>query len=433
MSAREGGLAVGDEVEVDTTGFAHGGAAVARHEGQVLFVRHALPDERVRAAVTDVGPGGRFVRADAVTVLQPSPDRVEPPCPWAGPGRCGGCDLQHVALPRQRELKARVVREQMSRLAGLDVEVVVEALPGDADGLGWRTRVEFAVDGDGRAGLRRHRSHEVVPVDRCRIASPGVDGLGVTAREWPGVEAVDAVAPSVGEPVAVALPTEAVPEVTERVEATWRAPDGVAHRLQHDFAVSARGFWQVHPGAASTFLSAVMEGLDVRPGERALDLYGGSGLFSAALAEAVGPSGQVVLVEADPEASGRAREDLGTRGAVAVVTARVDDALGVERAGRHGRPRRRGRRPARSPLVPERADVVVLDPPRTGAGPEVCRVVAAMRPRAVAYVACDPAALARDTRALLDAGYRLERLRAFDAFPMTHHVECVAHFVPATR
>jgi tRNA/tmRNA/rRNA uracil-C5-methylase (TrmA/RlmC/RlmD family) len=423
------GLAVGDEVEVDVTGFAHGGSAVARHEGQVLFVRHAVPGERVRARVGGVGSGGRFVRADAVDVLDASPDRVEPPCPWAGPGRCGGCDLQHVALPRQRLLKAGVVREQLARLAGLDVDVEVEAVPGDVDGLGWRTRVEFAVDEDGRAGLRRHRSHDVVPVDRCRIAAPGVDRLGVTARRWSGAEAVDAVAPSVGDPVAVAVPADAVPEVTERVEAAWRTPDGVEHGFRREFMLSARGFWQVHPGAASAFLAAVMEGLDVRSGERALDLYGGSGLFAAALSEAVGPQGQVLLVEADPEASGRARDDLSGAGNVAVLTGRVDDAFGVERSARRGRPRRRGRGPARSPLLPERADVVVLDPPRTGAGPQVCRAVAAMRPRAVAYVACDPAALARDTRALLDAGYRLGRLRAFDAFPMTHHVECVAHFV----
>jgi tRNA/tmRNA/rRNA uracil-C5-methylase (TrmA/RlmC/RlmD family) len=423
-------LAVGDEVEVDVTGFAHGGAAVARHEGQVLFVRHTLPGERVRARVVEVGSGGRFVRADAVAVLDASPDRVEPPCPWAGPGRCGGCDLQHVALERQRDLKAGVVREQLQRLAGLDVEVEVEAVPGDEHGLHWRTRVEFAVDARGRAGLRRHRSHDVVPIDSCRIATAGVDGLGVTRRSWPGRDAVDAVAPSVGEPVAVAVPVEEVPDVVERVETGWLTPDGREHRFRREFTLSARGFWQVHPGAAPAFLTAVMEGLDVRPGERALDLYGGSGLFAAALAEAVGPGGQVVLVEADADASGRAREALAGAGNVAVLTARVDDAFGVERAARRGRPRRRGPGPARSPLLPERTDVVVLDPPRTGAGPEVCRAVAALRPRAVAYVACDPAALARDTAALHRAGYRLERLRAFDAFPMTHHVECVAHFVP---
>ncbi len=430
-SERRAGLGVGDEVEVDVTGFAHGGTAVARHEGQVLFVRHALPGERVRARVAEVGSGSRFVRADAVAVLDPSPDRVEPPCPWAGPGRCGGCDLQHVALPRQRALKAGVVREQLQRLAGLDVDVVVEPVPGDEEGLRWRTRVEFAVDAEGRAGLRRHRSHDVVPVDACMIAAEGVAALDVTGRPWPGQDAVDAVAPSVGRPVAVPVPAREVPEVTERVDAAWQTPDGRERGFRHDFTLSARGFWQVHPGAARTFLAAVMEGLDVQPGERALDLYGGRGLFAAALAEAVGPGGQVVLVEADADAGERARADLGGTGNVAVLTARVDDAFGVERSGRRGRTRRRGRRPARSPLLPEQADVVVLDPPRTGAGPEVCRAVAAMRPRAVAYVACDPAALARDTAALARDGYRLERLRAFDAFPMTHHVECVAHFVPA--
>jgi tRNA/tmRNA/rRNA uracil-C5-methylase (TrmA/RlmC/RlmD family) len=427
------GLAVDDEVEVEVTGFAHGGHAVARHAGQVLFVRHALPGERVRARVTEVGSGARFVRADAVAVRTPSPDRVQPPCPWAGPGRCGGCDLQHVALPRQRALKADVVREQLSRLAGLDVDVEVEPLPGDSAGLGWRTRVEFAVDGSGRAGLRRHRSHEVVPVDRCRIAAVGVDALDVPGRTWPGADAVDAVAPSCGDPVAVAVPADPVPDVTERVEARWRTPTGEEREFRHDFTVSARGFWQVHPGAAGAFVAAVMEGAVVRPGERAVDLYAGSGLFAAALAEAVGPAGQVLLVEADPDAGRRAREDLAASGNVAVLTARVDDAFGVARPGRRGRPRRRGRGPARSPLLPDRADVVVLDPPRTGAGPGVCRSVAALRPRVVAYVACDPAALARDTAAFAEAGYRLARLRAFDAFPMTHHVECVAHLVPGTR
>ncbi|PKW25545.1 class I SAM-dependent RNA methyltransferase [Phycicoccus duodecadis] len=436
---RPAGLAPGDEVEVEVGPVAHGGHCVARHEGQVLFVRHALPGERVRARVTDLGPKGRFVRADAVDVLEASPDRVTPPCPWSGPGACGGCDLQHVALPRQRSLKAEVVREQLQRLAGLDVDVVVEPVPGDDAGLDWRTRVEFAVGPDGRAGLRRHRSHEVVAIDHCRIAAPGVDGLRVTERRWEGVEAVDTVAPSVGEPLAVALPVgpdDAVPDVVERVEATWGEGDG-AGRVARDFTVSARGFWQVHPGAGATFVTAVMDVLAVRPGERALDLYAGVGLFAAALGEAVGPTGQVVAVESDPGAVERARAGMAELPWVLPLRARVDDAFGVARASR-GPSRRRGggsrgsahRAPARSPLLPTSADVVVLDPPRTGAGPAVVREIAALAPRAIAYVACDPAALARDTAALRDAGYRLVGLRAFDAFPMTHHVECVAHFAP---
>jgi tRNA/tmRNA/rRNA uracil-C5-methylase (TrmA/RlmC/RlmD family) len=429
-----GGLAVGDEVEVDVTAIAHGGHCIARHEGQVLFVRHTIPGERVLARVTETGAGERFVRADAVSVVTASPDRVTPPCPWAGPGLCGGCDLQHVALHRQRALKADVVREQMARLAHLELDVEVEPVPGDADGLDWRTRVEFAVDAEGRAGLRRHRSHDVVAIDHCRIAAPGIDLLRVTEGLWSGVEVVDTFAPSVGEPLAVVVPGPVVPVVHERVDAGWPAGDGSEQSLSRELAVSARGFWQVHPGAARTFVEAVMGAAQVRPGERALDLYAGVGLFASALAAAVGGQGQVIAVESDPEAADLARENLADHSTVAVLTARVDDAFGVARPSRRGSAKQRGSRPrkaSRSTLMPTAADVVVLDPPRTGAGRGVCGEIAALRPRVVVYVACDPAALARDTAYLADLGYRLDGLRAFDAFPMTHHVECVASFVRA--
>ena len=414
-------LAVGDEVEVDVTTIAHGGHCIARHEGQVLFVRHALPGERVLARVTETGAGERFVRADAVAMLSASPDRVTPPCPWSGPGRCGGCDLQHVSLPRQRLLKADVVREQFARLARLDVDVTVEPVPGDDGGLDWRTRVEFAIGADGRAGLRRHRSHEIVAVDHCRIAAPGVDRLRVTGRTWPGTDAVDAVAPSVGDAVAVVVPGGEAPLVRERVV--------VGAGGEREFTLSARGFWQVHPGAAQTFVDAVLEAAAPRAGERALDLYAGVGLFAAALARAVGPSGQVIAIESDAAACAHARDNLADLPQVAVLAARVDDAFGVPRPSRRGSSSQRGsrpRKPSRSTLVPASADVVVLDPPRTGAGKGVCAEIAAMAPRAVVYVACDPAALARDTAYFADLGYRLDTLRAFDAFPMTHHVECVA-------
>ena len=362
------GLGVGDEVEVEVGRVAHGGHCVARHEGQVLFVRHTLPGERVRARVTEVGSGARYVRADAVEVLTASPDRVEPPCPWAGPDRCGGCDLQHVALPRQRALKAEVVAEQLQRLAGLTVDVDVEPVPGAAEGLGWRTRVEFAVGEDGVAGLRKHRSHDIVPVDRCRIAAPGVAALEVTSRAWPGEEAVDAVAPSAGEPVVVPVPSDAVPDVRERVTASWSSTAaGTTVAFDREFAVSARGFWQVHPGAAATFLAAAMAGLDVRPGERALDLYSGVGLFAAALGESVGPRGQVVAVEADAAAVARATAGLADLPWVLPVQARVDDAFGVPRPTKGG-PRRRTGRSASAHPVAAAADERRRRRPRPPAG-----------------------------------------------------------------
>ena len=385
--------ALGHEVELTVGPVAHGGHCVARHEGRVVFVRHALPGERVRAVVTDGHYGSTFWRADAVEVLEPSVDRVEPPCPWAGPGRCGGCDFQHAALPAQRALKTAVVREQLSRLAGLEVDVEVEAVPGDEAGLGWRTRVHWAVDDGGRAGLRRHRSHEVVPVDHCRIAHPAVDAAGVTQRSWPSASAVE-VAVSTTRGGTLVLPDGRGPgELTETVG-------------EHDFRVTGGGFWQVHPGAAQTLLDVVLDGLEPRPGESALDLYGGVGLFAASLADRVGPTGRVTCVEADRVAVADARHNLGGLPQVRVERGRVDHVL---------------RR-----LHLRTADLVVLDPPRSGAGKSVVDLVSRVGARRIAYVACDPAALARDLRWFAERGYPLDTIRAFDLFPMTHHVECVA-------
>jgi len=422
------GLTVGGEVEVEAGPIAHGGFVVARHEGRVLFVRHAIPGERVRARVTEGGPGDRFLRADAVEVVDASPERVAPPCPYAGPGLCGGCDFQHVALPEQRRLKAAVVEEQLRRLAHVEREVVVEPVPGDTEGLRWRTRTEFAVDGAGRAGMRRHRSHDVLPVDDCLIAGERVVGTGVLHGNWAGEKVVDVVAPTDGPAVVVRVPSDEAdaPVVTETV---------AAQALSRDFDVSARGFWQVHPGAAATFVDAVVEGLRPREGERCLDLYAGVGVFASALAEAVGPTGQVVAVESDATAVAQARLNVERTPWVHYVQGRVDHVFGVESTGRVAGSRRGRRRGApRRPHgdLPPSADVVVLDPPRTGAGRAVVEAVVALSPRALAYVACDPSAMARDTAYLLERGYALTSLRAFDAFPMTHHVECVAIFEPST-
>jgi tRNA/tmRNA/rRNA uracil-C5-methylase (TrmA/RlmC/RlmD family) len=391
-------LAVGTRVTVDVGPVAHGGHCVARHEGRVVFVRHALPGERVEALITDGDSTSSFWRADAVEVLTPSPDRVVPPCPWAGPGRCGGCDFQHVTPAAQRALKTVVVREQLSRLAGIESEVEVEEVPGAPDGLGWRTRVQFAVDAAGRAGLRRHRSHEVVPVDRCRIAHPLVTAEGVTDRSWQGVTSVE-VSASVATGETLVLPdgtgTGALTEV-------------VGDRA---FRVSGGGFWQVHPGAAPTLLDAVLDGLDAQPGESALDLYCGVGLFTASVAQRVGPTGRVTAVETDRVAVEDARHNLADLPGVRVERGRVDHVL-------------------RRPHL-RRADLVVLDPPRSGAGKSVVSLLSRVGARRLVYVACDPAALARDLKWFGERGYRLASIRAFDLFPMTAHVECVAVLVRA--
>ncbi|MFC3382135.1 class I SAM-dependent RNA methyltransferase [Couchioplanes azureus] len=422
----------GDRVELVTGAPAHGGHCVARlggEHGRVVFVRHALPGERVTAEITELHRG--YLRADAVAVHDASPDRVTPPCPYARPGGCGGCDLQHVAPAAQREWKAAVVRELLQRLGGLSAERIgeldpaVRALPGGP--LGWRSRIRYAVDAADRPGLLKHRSHEVVPIDFCRIAHPRLRELDVTSRLWPGVSAVEAVASTGGDVTVLARAArgagapppgsaDADPAGSMLDEAHGGdraliegAPEVRELAAGREWHVPAEGFWQIHPAAADTLVDAVLALLRPEPGEVCWDLYGGAGLFAAAVAARTGA--RTTVVESSPAGVAAARRNLAGVAGAEVVAARVDAAL--------------ARRRIAGPV-----DLVVLDPPRSGAGAKVVRAVAAARPRAVAYVACDPAALARDVRTFADEGWRLEALRAYDCFPMTQHVECVALLVP---
>jgi tRNA/tmRNA/rRNA uracil-C5-methylase (TrmA/RlmC/RlmD family) len=407
----------GTEFEVTVGPVAHGGHCVARHEGRVVFVRHSLPGERVVVRVTeDRHPG--YCRADAIRVLEPSPHRVERPCPYSGPGLCGGCDWQHVAPAEQRRLKSAVVREQLARLAGLDdVDVPVEELPGGP--LRWRSRARFAVDRSGAAGLRRHRSHDVVVLDDCPItAEPAAQA--VLRGRWPGAGAVDVAVDSAGLVTTTRLDRRGHPTSSRVIPPGGDLPEEPAGRRSarhaggRDWEVEGTGFWQVHPAAADALVAAVAEYAAVRQGETVLDLYAGAGLFGGALAPGVGREGRVVCVEADPAACAAADANLARLPQAEVWEGEVDDE------GLAGLLEELGRAP----------DVVVLDPPRAGAGPGVSRLLAGTGARAVVYVACDPAALGRDVAAFGEAGYRLAGVRGFDAFPMTAHVECVALLEP---
>ena len=373
-------------VEVVLERVAHGGYVVARAGGKVLFTTGGLPGERVLVEVTETGK--RFDRGRVVEVLEPAAGRVQPPCPIAE--RCGGCDWQHADGETQLDLKTAVVAEQLQRLAGIEWDGRVQRVPGGL--LGWRTRVRYAVDDDGEVGFRAKRSHDVIPLpdQGCAIAAPG---------------------PGVGELRAAARPHEdlevTVADRSVTISSGRRVdgPDPVEQRVGgRRFLVGARGFWQVHPEAAATLTRAVLDGLRPEPGERALDLYCGVGLFAGALVDA----GCVVL-----------GAELG-REAVAFARLNVPEAEFV------AAPLERGHH-----QLPDWADLVVLDPPRKGAGADVVRAIADRRPRAIAYVACDPAALARDLATFADEGYRPVSIEGFDLFPMTHHVECVAILHPA--
>ena len=389
---------VGERIGLDITSMAHGGEAVGRHEGRVVFVRDALPGESVIAEITAVPAHGRFMRARAVDIVSASPDRVRPPCRYAD--RCGGCDWQHIALPAQRRIKATVVAEQLTRIGGEPADrwshLEVEALEGDTDGLRWRTRMRYAVDPAGRAGLRAHHTHDVVVVSECLIASPAIGGAEVLHRAWPGAREVLGVQPD-GSAVLLPDPVAGQARVNQ-------------HAADREWTFDATAFWQVHPGAADALVRAVQSLLQPKPGDHLVDLYAGVGLFAGAYAEAVGPGGRIDAVEADETAIKGARRSLHDLPTVHIHHDRVDRWL------------------KRGPL--RNCDLVVLDPPRTGAGREVMQRIAALLPRAIAYVACDPAALARDVATARQMGWVMTALRAFDLFPMTHHVECVALLEP---
>ena len=429
-------LAVGDEIDLDITGIAHGGVCVARHDGRVVFVADAIPGERVRARVIEARKKS-FARAVTIAVHEASADRRPHIWPEADLARDpderpGGAEFGHIALARQRELKAGVLLDALRRFGALTDDEIqaaaggpvrVEAAPGDdeANGLGWRTRVRLHVDPEtGQTGPYASRSRRIVPVAHLPLATAQLDSIAPLDEPLPGVASVDLVAPSADDPrmLVTAVDTEGRAGENDRVR------ESVGGR---EFLVRAGGFWQVHRAAPLVLFEAVRDAIHhlVREGRfdptsANLDLYGGAGLLAAAMAEATGPGLKVTTVEADPGATDDAAENLAELVGALAVTERVDRYLATLLSGVTT---------VRDRL---RRATVVLDPPRSGAGGSVCAQLAELGPANIVYVACDPVALARDTATLRDAGYALTTLRAFDLFPHTHHLEALAVFVRDT-
>ncbi|WP_150306959.1 class I SAM-dependent RNA methyltransferase [Planctomonas psychrotolerans] len=404
--------AIGTEVELDVTNVAHGGVFVARHEGRVIFVADAIPGERVRARITDTGHAS-FWRADTLDVLSASPHRQEHIWPAAAvdrspEDRAGGAEFGHIALAHQRELKRQVVVDSLSRMARLDRDVSVEALPGDDEsgGTGWRTRVSLHVAEDGTIGPYAARSHRVIPVDHLPLATRRVNETAPFAQKFPNVESVDIVEPSEG-PLRLLL-----------MDGRAQKRDTITERV-HDrsFALEAGGFWQVHRAAAETLYDAVQGAVDEAsfdPRAANLDLYGGVGLMAAALGDRFGSTTRITSVESDEVATDYAGDNLAEWLGAAAVTARVDRYLQEMARNASAAEKRR-----------YAAATVVLDPPRSGAKKPVVNALTALSPAQIVYVACDPVAFARDVSLFAERGYALRSLRAFDLFPNTHHVEAV--------
>lgn len=391
-------LEVGQRFNVTIEKVAHGGHFIARHEGAVIFVRHGIPGEEAEIVITSVGSS--FNRGDVVAVLTPSDDRVSPPCRYAHREGCGGCDFQHISIPRQRSLKSDVIAEQFSRIAKMELLVEVEEV---GKPLGWRTRCTSVTTKSGALGFYQARSHKIVPVDDCRILVPEMQFSELAKRGAKGDQRIEISISSTGE--------RSIATAGARDESPMRLTDGVevAHYTVGDnsFEVSQKSFWQSHKDAPQVLTDAVLKYAELRAGDHVLDLYGGVGLFTAAVLPLIGETGAVDLVEGSKSATSDATRNFVDSKNVTVITGDVTKVI----------------------TRFSHADVVVLDPPREGAGKDVVENLARIAARTIVYVACDPAALARDTAYLRDFGYELEAIRAFDLFPMTHHIECVAKFV----
>ncbi|HWH98622.1 MAG TPA: TRAM domain-containing protein [Pseudolysinimonas sp.] len=400
----------GREIEVEATNMAHGGESVARYEGRVVFVSDAIPGERVVARVTDDAKKS-FWRAETVRVLEASPHRR--PHVWASGSvdrdpadRPGGADYGHIDLAHQRALKAHVLTDALSRMAKVERDVVVEALPGEPDGTGWRTRERLHAAADGTLGPYAARSHRVIPVGDLPLAVSAVREHAPLTERMPGVGDVTVLAPSVGDGARLVIGAQKPTVIRERVG-------------EREFRVDDTGFWQVHAAAPATLSAAVQDAIDpgrFDPKAANLDLYGGVGLLAAAVGDRFGSGIRITSVESDARATEHAAENLADWLGAAVVTARVDGYL----------------RGLAGASIGERARLaaatVVLDPPRAGAGAAVLDPLAALGPAQIVYVACDPVAFARDVALLAGHGYELTGLRALDLFPHTHHVEAVGSF-----
>ena len=389
------------ELTLDTGAPANGGSCVAHHEGRVVFVRYALPGEKVRVRVT--ADRGSYWHAEAIEVIEPSADRTASLCPIAGADGAGCCDLAFAVPEAARVLKAKVVANQLERLGGhhwSGPDTGAEPLSA-AGPTGWRTRVRLDVGPDRRPGFHRYHSDELVTDLRCAQLPAGMlDGLA--EADWPPEAQLHVALDDDGQRHVVRTVRAGRRNETKVVEGAYQAVQRVGRR---SWQVPVTAFWQAHRDAARVYSSLVIDWAQPGAGRTAWDLYGGAGVFAAVLGDAVGESGRVLTIDTSRAATRAARAALLDLPQVEVITDSVRRALAVQRAG---------------------ADVAVLDPPRSGAGREVVDLLAAAGVLRVVHIGCEAASFARDIGLYRGHGYVVEKIKVFDAFPLTHHTECVA-------
>ncbi len=409
-------------VELQLSAMAHGGSALGLHSGRVIFVPYTIPGERVRVEIVKVHT--RWARARLLEVLEPSPHRVEPPCPHFGPGQCSGCHLQHIAYEMQAELKQQVVIDQLARLGDLR-DIDVQDTIGAAEPWGYRNHALFSLTPEGTLGFLTTDSADealdVVPVKECLILDPLLDDLWAALdMEWPQLYRLSLRCGSATGDLLAVFELDHYEdfdiEVDFPVSCTLLLADGevvvlmgnpylVEQVAGREYRVSAGSSFQENTAGAEALVALVQECLVPTGSETLVDVYCGVGLFGLALADHVK---RVIGVEADPSAIADLRYNAQGLEHIVPIEGKTQAAL----SGLEG------------PI-----DLMVIDPPRSGAGKQIVEEIVRLQPQRVAYVSCDPATLARDARRLVEGGYHLQIVQPLDLLPQTFHVESVALFV----
>jgi 23S rRNA (uracil1939-C5)-methyltransferase len=406
-----------DTFELTLDEMVHGGQALGRHAGRAIFVPYAIPGERILARLTD--DRGRYAFAAGATLLEPSPDRVEPRCPHFGPGVCGGCHFQHIDYAAQPSYKRDVVIDQLTRIGGFRDPVVHPTLP-SPDAWAYRHHATFHVDEEGSLCFVGTDNQTLIPIEECHIIRPELlDLFGELNLDGiPELNRVRLQSGSDGDLMAIlSTKDDEAPEleVTIPVSINLLLSDnepvnliGASHVIyavrDRRFRVTAGGFFQVNLPQAAALVDLVLARLDLHGGESVLDLYAGVGLFTAFIAER---AALVTSIESYPPAVTDADENLADLDNIDLIEGSVEDVL---------------------PELDGPFDAAVLDPPRTGLDVRALDALADHAPGRIIYVSCEPSTLARDAKRLVKHGYRLVDVQPVDMFPQTYHIECVAHF-----
>jgi tRNA/tmRNA/rRNA uracil-C5-methylase (TrmA/RlmC/RlmD family) len=386
-------LNIGDIVTLEIGKIAHGGHFIARHNNQVIFVRHGISGEVAKVKITYIK--SKLAFGDAIEILQPSKDRVRVQCKYSKPDGCGGCDFQHISLEFQQSLKKNIIMDQFKRIAKIDIRPdIISTEP--FTGLYWRSRLDLAISTDGKTGLYSHKSNKVVEIDECIIAIDKINKSEIFNKVWGG-----------SERLSISVSSEDQLNIS-RLGKTISGTDELKEVVDNNtYVISPKSFWQSHKNAPQLLLQQVIKYADIKSGDKVCDLYGGAGLFTSPIANLIGYNGEVHLVERDNSCIKDAKKMFQNKNNIFIHHGKVEQKLGKIK----------------------NIDIVILDPPRNGATKQVIHQIIDKKPKSIVYVSCDPSSLARDTKLILENNYVLSNIIGLDLFPMTYHIECVASFI----